>query len=47
VIRIGAPVTQTITDLDRRRTYYYAIAARDNVSRRLGPRSATISVRTG
>jgi len=43
VLRIGATVTLKITDLDPGRTYYYAIAARDNVSRRPGPRSETIS----
>jgi len=46
VTLVGATLTQTIIGLDRRRTYYYAIAARDNVSRRLGPRSHTIQART-
>ncbi len=38
--------TSPITDLRPKRTYYYAIAARDNVTRRLGPRSLTLRVRT-
>jgi hypothetical protein len=36
----------TVTDLRRRTVYYYAVAARDNVSGRIGPRSKTIRVRT-
>ena len=43
---LGADIRLTITDLRRRAAYYYAIAARDNVSGRLGPRSRTITVRT-
>ncbi len=46
VTRVGATIVQTVTDLQGRRVYYYAIAARDNVSRRLGPRSPTVSART-
>ena len=46
VTRVGARLRLTITDLRPRTTYYYAIAARDNVSRRLGPRSRTVRVRT-
>jgi hypothetical protein len=45
-ITIGAELTLTVKDLDRRATYYYAVAARDNVSGRLGPRSRTVRVRT-
>ena len=44
VTRVGASATLTITDL-RRGLYYYAIAARDNVSGRTGPRSMTIKAR--
>ncbi|MFP5363580.1 MAG: hypothetical protein ACLGI5_12725 [Thermoleophilia bacterium] len=42
----GAEIMLTITDLRRRTTYHYAVAARDNVSGRLGPRSKTVAVRT-
>ncbi len=44
--RIGEKVTLTITGLRPRTTYYYTIAARDNVSGRLGPRSRVVSART-
>jgi len=46
VSELGARIRLTITDLRPRGTYYYAIAARDNVSNRRGPRSATIRIRT-
>jgi hypothetical protein len=46
VTRPGASVTLTIRDLRRRTTYYYAIAARDNVTAQRGPRSKTIYART-
>ncbi|MDP8924578.1 MAG: hypothetical protein M3O34_17120, partial [Chloroflexota bacterium] len=46
VTEVQAKITLTVTDLRRRTTYYYAVAARDNVSGRLGPRSKTIRVRT-
>jgi hypothetical protein len=36
--RVGDTVALKVTDLGPNTTYYYAIAARDNVSRRLGPR---------
>ena len=45
VTRLDATVTLTITNLRRNRVYYYAIAALDNVSARIGPRSRTIRVR--
>ena len=45
ITRIGAPVTLKVTRLSRKRTYYFAIAARDNVSGRAGPRSKTIKAR--
>ena len=35
----------TVTRLRRNRRYHYAIAARDNVSSRLGPRSPAVAVR--
>ena len=47
VTQPGARLTIRVTGLRRRATYYYAIAARDNVSARTGPRSATVRVRTG
>jgi len=43
---LGEPVNLRITDLRPKRNYYYAVAARDNVTRRLGPRSLTVRVRT-
>ncbi|MCA1678429.1 MAG: hypothetical protein LC777_05495, partial [Actinobacteria bacterium] len=46
VTEVGARITLTITDLGPNSTYYYAIAARDNVSGRLGPRSRAVSART-
>jgi len=42
----GADLTLKVTGLRRKTTYYYAIAARDNVSGRRGRRSRTISVKT-
>ena len=47
VIDVGDPITLEVTRLRRNTTYYYAIAARDNVSGRIGPRSRTVPVRTG
>ncbi len=44
--RVGADVSLTVVDLRPRRTYYYAVAARDNVSSRLGPRSKTVKAKT-
>lgn len=43
---VGGRMTLTITGLRPRTTYYYAVAARDNVSNVQGPRSATVRVRT-
>ena len=43
---VGAALTLTVTELRPGTTYYYAIAARDNVSGRAGPRSKAIRVRT-
>jgi hypothetical protein len=42
---VGTRVSLTVTDLDPRTTYSYSVAARDNVSNRLGPR-VTVRVRT-
>ena len=46
VTDVGALLTLTVTDLRRRTTYYYAVAARDNVTGKLGPRSRPDRVRT-
>jgi hypothetical protein len=46
ITRVGARLRLTITDLRPGSSYYYAIAARDNVSRRLGPRSGAVRVST-
>jgi len=46
VIDVGDRITLEVTRLRRNTTYYYAIAARDNVSGRIGPRSRTASART-
>jgi len=44
--RVGTKIKLTVTNLRRRSTFYYAVAARDNVSRRLGRRSPTLKIRT-
>jgi alpha-tubulin suppressor-like RCC1 family protein len=46
VTPVGASITLNVNQLRRRTTYYYAVAARDNVSNRPGPRSRTVSART-
>ncbi len=46
VTQVGATLTLTVTDLRPQHTYHYAIAARDNVSGRVGRRSETVSART-
>jgi len=46
VSAVGSKVTLAVTGLRRNTTYFYAVAARDNVSGRLGPRSRTVRVRT-
>ena len=43
--RAGTTVSLTVTDLSPHTTYSYTVAARDNVSKRLGPRVA-VRVRT-
>ena len=47
VSELGAPITLNVTDLRRRRTYHYAVAARDNVSGVRGPYSEVVSANTG
>ena len=42
---INATATLDVTRLARNRLYYYAVAAIDNVSSRVGPRSRTVSIR--
>ncbi len=42
----GVEVTLDVTGLRRHRTYHYAIAARDNVSARVGHRSKTVKAKT-
>ncbi len=46
VTSVGDDIKLTVTDLRPRSTYYYAVAARDNVSKRLGPRSEAVKIRT-
>lgn len=46
VTQPGAAVSLTVTGLRRRTAYHYAVAARDNVSGKRGPRSRTVMVRT-
>ena len=46
VTQVGTKLTLTVGGLRPRSTHHYAIAARDNVSGRLGPRSATASAKT-
>ncbi len=43
---VGTKLTLTVTGLRPRTTYYFAVAARDNVTRKRGPRSTTVRVRT-
>ncbi len=43
---VGAKIDLTVTGLRPHSTYYYRIAARDNVSNKLGPRSPTVKIRT-
>jgi len=46
VTRVGGLVSLTVTDLPPRTSYYYAVAGRDNVSGRRGPRSHTVKAKT-
>jgi hypothetical protein len=43
---VGSRITLTITGLRPHTTYHYAVAARDNVTGRLGRRSPTASAKT-
>ncbi len=47
VSAVGGRISLTVGELQRGTTYYYAVAARDNVSGRRGPRSPTVKARTG
>ncbi len=46
VTRVGDTITLTITGLRSHTTYHYAVAARDNVTGRLGRRSPTAGAKT-
>ncbi len=46
VTRVGTKINLTITNLRPKTTYYYAVAALDNVSARPGPRSAAVKAKT-
>jgi alpha-tubulin suppressor-like RCC1 family protein len=46
VTEVGGEIRLTVTHLRADTAYYYAIAARDNVSGRAGPRSITVKKRT-
>jgi hypothetical protein len=43
---VGATLRLSVTGLRRGAVLYFAVAARDNVSKRVGPRSTTIRART-
>jgi hypothetical protein len=45
VTSVGVTVTLTIKELRSRRVYHYAVAARDNVSGRRGPRTKSVFAR--
>jgi alpha-tubulin suppressor-like RCC1 family protein len=46
VIHVGDRIRLTITSLQRHTRYYYAVAARDNVTARPGHRSRTVKAKT-
>lgn len=46
VTRVGGRVSLAVTDLRPHTTYYYAVAARDNVSGHRGPRSPFVKAKT-
>ena len=46
ITAVGTKLTLTVSDLRPNTTYYYSVAARDNVSGRLGRRSRAVRVRT-
>jgi alpha-tubulin suppressor-like RCC1 family protein len=43
---VGQKIALTVTDLRPRSVYYFAVAARDNVTHQRGPRAAAVVVRT-
>jgi hypothetical protein len=45
VTQVNALITLEVTNLRPNTTYYYSVAARDNVSKRTGPRSRTVQAR--
>ena len=45
IAKVGARLEQVVTGLRRGTVYYFAVRARDNVSKRTGPRSRTVSAR--
>ena len=45
ITRVGASLTLNVTRLRRGARYYFAVAGRDNVTRRKGPRSKAVRVR--
>jgi len=47
VTEVGDQVTLTVIDLLPYTRYFYALAARDNISGRGGPRSKTVVAKTG
>ena len=46
VTQLDTPITINVTNLQPDTTYYYAIAARDNVTARLGPRTPAVAAKT-
>jgi len=46
IATVGGTITLTVTDLHPEADYYYAVAARDNVSGRLGARSPAVRVQS-
>ena len=46
VVNVGEVLKLTVTGLRPHTSYYYAIAARDNVTRKLGPRSRSVKAST-
>ncbi len=46
VTQIGTKIVLQVTGLHPNTTYYYAVAARDNVTARLGPRTQAVSAKT-
>jgi hypothetical protein len=46
VTKLQAAITLDVTQLRRNTTYYYSVAALDNVSERMGPQSKTVLAKT-